>query len=434
MGGVSVPDKDGGVDTPLDIGGTGALTHAKSGVTADTYTKVTVDDWGHITAGANLGASDIPNLDASKITTGQLATSVSPGELAYTAEVYTKSIADQSISRRHFNDISIAYVQEAQPTSTQGSGTDSTVFRGCLWFKESTGQLFMYNGNAWHIVAGGQLTQENLRFCGTYNADTNKVVTLTDEGTAEQLSDGTTAFQVGSPIPSGDDDISGAYFLIEVGGSNINVNNVNGETFTPGDLLLCIGQASGWLQVSGSFGTGAAALWTRGGISPNVLIQPANTADNLNLKGSNYMFLPRDATANPPVGGSPADQEGAVRWNQIDDVIEVFNGTAWEANAKKSNLQWETKDSGDNSDWGQDLLRPGSDDSDIGVKNGRDLVFERGTPTSAGDSGDMTSRMTTEALTAVRTWTLPNTTGVFVTDMSVINGAGQNLEIDAGTY
>ena len=31
----------------------------------------------------------------------------------------------------------------------------------------------MYNGNAWHIVAGGQLTSENLRFMGTYNADTN---------------------------------------------------------------------------------------------------------------------------------------------------------------------------------------------------------------------------------------------------------------------
>ena len=59
----------------------------------------------------------------------------------------------------------------------------------------------MFNGNAWHIVAGGRLTQENLRFCGTYNATTNQVVTLTDEGAAEQNEDGAIAFTVGQPVP-----------------------------------------------------------------------------------------------------------------------------------------------------------------------------------------------------------------------------------------
>lgn len=47
-------------------------THPNSGVTAGTYPKVTVDAQGHITAGASLSASDIPSLDASKITSGTI--------------------------------------------------------------------------------------------------------------------------------------------------------------------------------------------------------------------------------------------------------------------------------------------------------------------------------------------------------------------------
>ncbi len=47
-----------------------ALTLANSGVTAGTYGKVTVDAKGRVTAGAALAATDIPNLDAAKITSG----------------------------------------------------------------------------------------------------------------------------------------------------------------------------------------------------------------------------------------------------------------------------------------------------------------------------------------------------------------------------
>ena len=45
-----------------------------TGVVADTYTKVTVDAKGRVTAGASLVASDIPELDWAKITTGKPTT------------------------------------------------------------------------------------------------------------------------------------------------------------------------------------------------------------------------------------------------------------------------------------------------------------------------------------------------------------------------
>ena len=54
--------------------GSNTLTLANSGVTAGTYTKVTVDSKGRVTSGGSLSASDIPNLDWSKITTGKPTT------------------------------------------------------------------------------------------------------------------------------------------------------------------------------------------------------------------------------------------------------------------------------------------------------------------------------------------------------------------------
>ena len=62
------------------LSGGGALTSditlslGISGVVAGTYTKVIVDAYGRVTSGTNLSATDIPNLDWSKITTGKPTT------------------------------------------------------------------------------------------------------------------------------------------------------------------------------------------------------------------------------------------------------------------------------------------------------------------------------------------------------------------------
>lgn len=55
------------------------LTLSNTGVTAGTYTKVTVDSKGRVTVGSHLDASDIPSLDASKITTGTISNSLLSG-------------------------------------------------------------------------------------------------------------------------------------------------------------------------------------------------------------------------------------------------------------------------------------------------------------------------------------------------------------------
>ena len=78
------------------LSGGGALTSDvtlsldTSGVVAGTYTKVMVDSYGRVTSGTNLSATDIPNLDWSKITTGKPTTLAGYG----ITDAYTKTEAD----------------------------------------------------------------------------------------------------------------------------------------------------------------------------------------------------------------------------------------------------------------------------------------------------------------------------------------------------
>ena len=53
--------------SPIVRAGTGSLEHAVSGATAGTYTKVTVDTKGHVTAGTTLAAADIPLATSSVV-------------------------------------------------------------------------------------------------------------------------------------------------------------------------------------------------------------------------------------------------------------------------------------------------------------------------------------------------------------------------------
>lgn len=79
------------------LSGGGALTSdvtlslGTSGVVAGTYTKVMVDAYGRVTSGTNLSATDIPNLDWSKITTGKPTTLAGYG----ITDAYTQVQADK---------------------------------------------------------------------------------------------------------------------------------------------------------------------------------------------------------------------------------------------------------------------------------------------------------------------------------------------------
>jgi hypothetical protein len=229
LGGVMAPGPE------LVVSAGGAITHADSGVTAGSYSRVTVNAKGHVTAGASLTAADIPDLPASKITSGQLAATL---------------LANKSITRDKLADYAIAYIQEAIPPTTG-------VPIGELWYQESTAGLHMWNGNSWMPISIGRLSQENLRYCGLINAATGLITGVTSFGTAA-------SYKIGDALRTAADADTGVYFVVETAGNGVGVTP--SISYDPGDWVLCSGHAAGWHRIDtltsggGGGGGGVARL------------------------------------------------------------------------------------------------------------------------------------------------------------------------------
>ena len=216
LGAVMVPQGDA-----LTVDGNGVLSHDDSGVAPGVYPKVTVDVNGHVTFGSGLDAGDIPGLDASKITTGTF----NPAR-----------IADGSIEKEKLANYSTVIIQEADP----GTGN----YTGQFWYKESDAQLRTWSGNSWIPVGFGRLSEENLRFCGTFDAATGDVLQITPFGATAGLTPG-------SAIPAATDPLTGVYLVCD------NPGTYSGDTYDEGDWVLCLGQAQGWVRIDTLNGGGA---------------------------------------------------------------------------------------------------------------------------------------------------------------------------------
>ena len=193
--------------------------------------KITYDTEGHVTAGQGLDANDIPNLSTDKITSGDFGTNF---------------ISDGAITAPKLSDYSTCLMQEANP----GAGD----FLGQFWYTPSTAQLRVYSRgsgpqNIWLPVGFGNLQANNLRWLGTYDADTDAIVSLTSIGVSEGLT-------AGSTFPAPTDTLSGGYFICQVGGSSMTQNDLNGISHTPGDWALCLDAAQGWTHIDVGAGGG----------------------------------------------------------------------------------------------------------------------------------------------------------------------------------
>jgi hypothetical protein len=223
VGAVSIPV----ASAPLAISGTGVLSIANSGVTAGTYPKVTVSAQGFVTSGTALAAGDIPDLATSKITTGTFGTNF---------------VANDAITMDKLANLSTGFIQEASPDI-------SDLPTGVFWLQESTGQLRIFNGNSFFSVGFGRLAEENLRFCGTFNASNGTIVTLTAFGTSA-------GFTVSNAIPTGTSTLTGAYFVCVTPGNGTAV--VPATSFDAGDWCLCMG-ADNWDRIDTLSGPGSVS-------------------------------------------------------------------------------------------------------------------------------------------------------------------------------
>ena len=264
LGAIMVPDIEAdGDESPLSVNGTGELIHDASGVVPGSYAKVVVDKHGHVTGGGPLDASDIPEISADLITSG---------------EIGSDQLAECSVTGPKICDYATCLMQEDNP----GQGD----FLGQFWYTPSTAQLRVYargSGpeNIWLPVGFGALQANNLRWGGTYDADTDTLVSLTNIG----VSEGLTAGQV-FPPPS--DAMSGIYFICQVAGNNCVQPNIDGINHTAGDWAVCLDGTQGWVHIDANGGGGGG-----GGGGAQYL----NDLNDVTIGGSTGPFSTQPAVA-----------------------------------------------------------------------------------------------------------------------------------------
>jgi hypothetical protein len=214
--------------TGLAVNG-GTLNHSNS-VTAGTYTKLTVDAQGHVSAGALLDAADIPNIDAAKITTGELPTA---------------RLADNAVTIDKLSDYSTASLGETFPTPS---------FIGQIHLNPLDKSFFMWDGNVFVPIG---ISAGQIIFAGTFDASdpagTGKVASVTPEGAAA-------GFTVGSAVPASAPGNNKHYLVVSEGGT-ITTGNAPNVALAPPDLILSVYNSSspGWVEIDVSSGAGAIA-------------------------------------------------------------------------------------------------------------------------------------------------------------------------------
>lgn len=207
----------------------GILNHSNS-VTAGTYTKLTVDSQGHTSAGALLEAADIPNIDAAKITSGELPTA---------------RLANDAVTIDKLSDYSTASLGETFPTPS---------FIGQLHLNPLDKSFFMWDGNVFVPIG---ISAGQIIFAGTFNAASpsgvGKIASVTPEGAAA-------GFTVNGALPASAPGNNKHYLVVSNGGT-ITSGNAPNVTLAPPDIILSVYNTSSpsWVEVDVSAGAGAIA-------------------------------------------------------------------------------------------------------------------------------------------------------------------------------
>ena len=201
--------------TGLSVDASGNLNHSNTATTG-TFTKVTIDGQGHVTTGATLAASDIPDLAASKITTGTI-----PSDRIATSAVTAAKLSDSSV------------------TKFGGAGaTDNIVtfpdgdFKGQFFFDEKNEDLYIYTGTSFLPIT---VISGNLINAGTYDASTNLLSSVTTAGSAA-------GFTNGAALPAPASGNLNYYVVVDTSGTGSG--NAPAEALAPPDMLISLGTGS----------------------------------------------------------------------------------------------------------------------------------------------------------------------------------------------
>jgi hypothetical protein len=201
--------------TGLSVDGSGVLNHSNS-VAGTTQNGITFDAQGHITNATALVAGDIPDLPATKLTSGSL-------DIA--------RITNNTVTGAKLANYSITKIGETQPTADM---------IGQFFFNPLTRDLFLWDGNVFQPIG---ISVGEIIFAGTFDASagsgTGLIATVTAEGTAIGL-------VVGQPLPAAAT-ANNRYYLVVSEAGTITSGNAPNVALAPPDIVLSNGNE--WTEV-----------------------------------------------------------------------------------------------------------------------------------------------------------------------------------------
>ena len=250
---------------------TGTLNHSNT-VSGATVSSITFDNQGHITAAAPLVAADIPDLDVSKITTGELP---------------TVRYADASITASKIADYANAQIGETLPVADH---------IGQFFFNPLEGSVYLWDGNVWQPVG---VTTGAIAFAGTFDASAPSGVGKVGSVTAAGAAIGLVA---GSGLPAASLENS-EYYLVVASGGTISAGNAPFRTLAPPDLVLSDGTA--WVEVDVSAGAGSIA-------ASNVSFSAAGDIGSTSVQGAIEEVSTECRNANNITSGTLAVARGGT--------------------------------------------------------------------------------------------------------------------------
>jgi len=209
----------------LAVDGAGAINHTNAAIAGTYAGAVTIDSEGHVVSAVEtLQASDIPDLDASKIISGNFGSSF---------------LAENSVTASQLADYGIAQVSESAPTPE---------FAGQWWINPNDRAAYIWVGEVapvpngyWLNLGYGSPTQINLRFGGTYNASGNTVASINSYGIEAGLT-------IGQELSSPNTSNNGVYLIVTASGTGTAPAPT--EPLSIGNWVLSEGIGASWTKIS----------------------------------------------------------------------------------------------------------------------------------------------------------------------------------------